>query len=100
MPHRLYPPPVVCCLRAALLIAALAALAGCAAGRVVTRVEVSPCPPAPLAVACPDMPPPGATLRSLLSAWADAQAVHAACRSAVAAWETAWQACRQGEGGD
>lgn len=91
MPHRLPAPHAMIRLLPALLLTA--ALAGCATERVVTRLQVAPCPPNPPTVACPDMPSPGPTLRSLLSAWAEARAVHAACRAALDAWHDAHHAC-------
>ena len=81
-------------IRHLLALALTAALAGCASERVVTRIQVVPCPPDPPAIPCPDMPPRGPTLRSLLIAFADAQAVHAECRAALIAWQDAHRACR------
>lgn len=71
------------------------ALAGCAPERIVPELRAVPCPPNPPAVACPDFPARPATLRDLLSAWADARAAHATCRAALRAWRETHETCLQ-----
>ena len=61
--------------------------------QLVIKSVVRPCPPEPLLVNCPPLPPPPYSPRTTALRWIEIETIHTACAGALQAWEDAHAGC-------